>query len=214
MKMSIFIIQSDGGPDHRTTSVFVQACHTLLFVQLDLDMIMACRTAPDDSWANPAERVNSLLNLGLQGTALAREKMEESNKKLVKKCSTMTSLRKTATKQPDLKEDFEKSMHPVAALVIGRFERLKWKGTHVEVHHDATQEEIANIAQFNIINTEVDMMHDLSRKDLDKEQYKQFQDRHFKMSQYMVQIKKCEGEDPCWYCLMNPSCLPEEQFMK
>jgi hypothetical protein len=50
----------------------------------------------------------------------------------------MTSLRETATKQPDMKEAFEKSMHPVAALVIGRFEHLKWKGTHVEVHQLAT----------------------------------------------------------------------------
>jgi hypothetical protein len=31
------------------------------------------------------------------------------------------------------------------------------------------------------------MMHDLSRKGLDKEQYKQFQDRHFKMSKYTDQ---------------------------
>ncbi|CAB1348775.1 unnamed protein product, partial [Coregonus sp. 'balchen'] len=62
-----------------------------------------------------------------RGTALAREKMEESNEKRVKKCSTMTSLRETTTKQPDLKEAFEKSMHPVTALVSGRFERLKWK---------------------------------------------------------------------------------------
>jgi hypothetical protein len=48
-------------------------------------MLIACRTALGDSWANPAERVNSLLNLGLQGTALARKKMEESNDKCVKK---------------------------------------------------------------------------------------------------------------------------------
>lgn len=94
-------------------------------------------------------------------------------------------------------------------LVSGWFEHLKWKGTHVEVHQPTTQEEIAKIAQqFNIIDTEVDMMHDLSRKGLDKEQYKQFQDRHFKMSQYMVQIKKCEEDDPRWYCI-NPLYLPE-----
>jgi len=47
----------------------------LEFIALDLDLLIACRTAPNQSYNNPAERVMSLLNLGLQNVALSRTEM-------------------------------------------------------------------------------------------------------------------------------------------
>ena len=38
-----------------------------LFQDLDLDLLVALRTAPSNSWANPVERIMSIVNTGLQG---------------------------------------------------------------------------------------------------------------------------------------------------
>lgn len=61
----ILFIYCDGGPDHRLTYVSVQLSLIALFLQLDLDFLCACRTAPYHSWRNPIERIMSIINLGL-----------------------------------------------------------------------------------------------------------------------------------------------------
>lgn len=70
----ILLIYSDGGPDHRITFESVKLSLIVLFKQLDLDVLIAARTAPGHSWANPAERIMSLLNLAYQNVALYIEK--------------------------------------------------------------------------------------------------------------------------------------------
>lgn len=57
---------TDGGPDHRLTYVSVQLSLIAIFLELDLDVLIAARTAPNYSWANPVERIMSIINLGLQ----------------------------------------------------------------------------------------------------------------------------------------------------
>ena len=47
---SILCIYSDGGPDHRLTYVSVQLSLIALYLNLDLDFLIACRTAPNPSW--------------------------------------------------------------------------------------------------------------------------------------------------------------------
>ena len=48
-----------------------------LFRVLNLDMLVALRTAPSNSWANPVERIMSIINIGLQGVGLMRQKMSD-----------------------------------------------------------------------------------------------------------------------------------------
>ena len=43
------------------------------FLRGDFDLLIAARTAPQQSWTNPVERIMSILNLGLQGVAIIRE---------------------------------------------------------------------------------------------------------------------------------------------
>lgn len=59
----------DGGADNRTTFRSVQLAWILAFMELDVDMIVAARTAPGHSYVNPAERCMSTLNLALQNCA-------------------------------------------------------------------------------------------------------------------------------------------------
>ena len=71
----ILFVYSDGGPDHRLTYLSVKLSLISLFLKNDLDFLCACRTAPYHSWRNPAERVMSIVNLGLQCVGLMRKEM-------------------------------------------------------------------------------------------------------------------------------------------
>ena len=96
----IMLCYTDGGSDHRTTYASVQLAGVALFILLDLDMFVTCRTAPSQSYANLAERVNALLNFALQNVALARESMGEEEEAKVKNTSNMKELRKLAAWTP------------------------------------------------------------------------------------------------------------------
>ena len=67
----VLFLYTDGGPDHRLTYASVKLALIAVFWKLDLDYLCASRTAPNHSFRNPAERVMSILNLGLQSVGLA-----------------------------------------------------------------------------------------------------------------------------------------------
>lgn len=77
------MMYSDGGPDNRLTFMSVKLALIALFIEANLDMLIALRTAPSNSWANPVERVMSIVNIGLQGVGLMRRKMSEKFEKVV-----------------------------------------------------------------------------------------------------------------------------------
>ena len=87
---AILLRYTDGGPDHRTNYLSVQITAILEFISLDLDMMVLARTAPNQSYNNPADQVMSLLNLGLQHVSLARSPMPE---KYQMKVRTLTTLK-------------------------------------------------------------------------------------------------------------------------
>ena len=78
----LLCIYSDGGPDHRCTYLSVMMSMVYVWSMLDLDMLILTRTPPGGSWRNPAERVMSQLNLGLQAVGLMREEAGDSEDKL------------------------------------------------------------------------------------------------------------------------------------
>ena len=47
---NILFVYSDGGPDHRLTFLNVKLSLIALFMNLDLDVLIAGRTAPSYSW--------------------------------------------------------------------------------------------------------------------------------------------------------------------
>jgi hypothetical protein len=91
------VVYTDRGPDHNCKHTSVRLGLLALFLELNLDNMVVMRTAPTQSWCNPEERVMSVLNLGLQRVALAREEMiEETCEKLSKKCNGISAVRKVA----------------------------------------------------------------------------------------------------------------------
>ena len=49
-----------------------------LFIKLDLDVLIAGRTAPSHSRDNPIERVMSILNIGLQSVGVTRAEVGDN----------------------------------------------------------------------------------------------------------------------------------------
>lgn len=113
-----------------------------LFIQLDLDMLVALRTAPNHSWMNPAERCMSILNLALQHVALARKEMEPTYENAVKHKSTLGAVRNLANIKTGFKDAFAESVGSVIELVNSRFKRMKLKDEHLKVYTGIPDEEI------------------------------------------------------------------------
>lgn len=99
---NIIMQYTDGGVDHRNTIQSVQCAAICIFKELNLDILARC--APRHSWRNPAERIMSLLNLGLQNCALERERSDDATEKLLKRCGSMADIRTEAEKIQSLKE--------------------------------------------------------------------------------------------------------------
>ena len=78
---SIMFLYTDGGSDHRLTYVSTRLSLIALFLNLNLDLLCAARTAPNQSWRNPVERIMSVVNLGLQSVGLMRKEMNSDAKK-------------------------------------------------------------------------------------------------------------------------------------
>ena len=89
----ILLLVTDGGGDHNVTHTSVQLSLGALFLNLNLDMLVAMRTCPTQSWTNLAERVMSRLNIALQNVALERNAMDPQFEDVMRKNNNMKSVR-------------------------------------------------------------------------------------------------------------------------
>ena len=92
------MLYSDGGGDHNITFSSTQVSLICLFLQLDLDMLIALRCCPTQSWVNPAERIMSILNIALQNCALERAEMIDRFEAKMKSINSMNHLRNASTR--------------------------------------------------------------------------------------------------------------------
>ena len=97
------MLVTDGGPDHRLTYASVKVALLSLFMSLDLDMLIAVRTCPYQSWTNLAERIMSTLNLALQNISLCRKMSPEAKSRLKGK-KTLAEVRKEIAEDSTLKK--------------------------------------------------------------------------------------------------------------
>lgn len=97
----------------------VQLSLIAVFKILRLDMLIAARTAPGQSWLNPVERVMSLLNIGLQNCATERAACTEEFEQILHKCNSMADVRKEADKNPGLAASWQSSIKPVIDSISG-----------------------------------------------------------------------------------------------
>ena len=205
----LLLLYTDGGPDHNLAFLTVQLSLIALFIHFDLDMIVAVKTAPYHSWKNPCERVNCILNLGLQAVGLMRATMEEKFEKVISGCNSM-DIRKEVEKVPGLKEAVLDSVEPVKALISSLFMWLSLKDKNFRCFSAASTHEMEGL---------FDHLHDIepnltashrSKECISKlSGLKQFIDHCCHIRKYVFSVKKC-GKQDCSIC--SPPRLPPEIF--
>ena len=112
------------------------------------------RTAPAQSWTNPAERIMSILNLGLQGVALLRDQMSSEMEDLFSKKNTLEEIRIASKNNPQLESELRNSIKSIHQLLNGRTERLVLDKKNFICKNPADNEEITSffevISKFNL----------------------------------------------------------------
>ena len=121
----ILCVYSDGGPDHRLTYISVQLSLIALFLNVDLDFSIACRTAPNHSWRNPVERILPILNLGFQSVGVMRSKVLGEFEVSIHNCNSLKELRTACSSS---QSDVCRSLQPAIDLLNSILHRLELKG--------------------------------------------------------------------------------------
>ena len=209
---SILLLLSDGGPDHRLSYGSVQVALLALFLRLNLDMLVAVRTCPYQSWTNPAERVMSVLNLALQNVSLERNLMDDESEKLVKNDNNVKAVRETIRCHPEMQLKIDESVKPVIDLLNNRFERMKLKQRQFKSADVATEAEMESVfEEVKIIDATL-QQGCLQKKELMKaKDFQIFMEAHSHRSAYALQLRKC-SLDTCAYCSSHPVRMPLEEF--
>ncbi|WAQ99742.1 hypothetical protein MAR_024115 [Mya arenaria] len=203
LEQPILFRYTDGGPDHRTTYKSVKMACLLEFISLDFDMLVCVRTAPNQTYNNPAERIMSLLNLGLQNVALSRSSMPEGFEFQAKRNP------KLCRKNKPFKEAYQISMADTCTIVSERFKRLKLKEESLKVHTPASDAELDQLCSMaKLIDSSFDPKNIGNFETSEK--VKKFFESHSMARQYSFQMKKCKGNSP--YCILNPPRLPGDVF--
>jgi hypothetical protein len=138
----ILSLYTDGGPDHRCTFGSVQIALICLFLAGDFDMLIAVRTAPNHSWCNPVERIMSVINYALQGSAIEREKMPNEFEDEFEALKTLEDICEKANGNPCLKTELKRCIEKVQELLHERTEHLIWKNEPFETEDPASDLDI------------------------------------------------------------------------
>lgn len=204
-------IYTDGGPDHHLTYLSVKVSLLCLFLLLDLDYLLAARTALCHSWRNLVERIMSTLNLGLQCVGLQRQAGDEKFEAEAHNCNSLSALRRAAAKRPEFRSEALDSIEPVKCLVSSIFSRLKLKDKHIKSSAATEDEQMSILWNFlSTILADVPSPDDLHKKsDLSSfPPLSRYLD-HCTQRHYFFEIKKC-GVHTCGVC--KPIRLPREIF--
>ena len=198
---SIEMIYTDGGGDHRTPFISVQKSYIAHFLNQDLDMLVAARTPPNLSVINPVERCMSIINLGLNGLALAREKMNDTVEDKIKSLSSKKKWRqaqkpylegkKSAVNYQKIVEDTTNNCNEIITKSI---KSLKYKGEEFSVGKKATKESLDSFMRnMYRIDDKIDWNDDtLTKKKIMKsDSVLKFYNDHVSVTQYCFQIRKC-----------------------
>ncbi|PKC10764.1 hypothetical protein RhiirA5_413972 [Rhizophagus irregularis] len=210
MMPPILCLYTDGGPDHRCSYGSVQIALICLFLCGDFDILIALRTAPNHSWTNPAERIMSILNLGLQGIALKRDQMSPESEALFDTANTLDDIRNKAQESNKLESELKESIANVQNILNNRTERLLLKEKKFKCNDLANEEAITEL--FGSI---CDIDPTLTIEETTQAQIHRhsalikFMDAHCRTRAYSFQIKKCNNIT-CSYC--KPIRLPSSVF--
>lgn len=136
----MLVVFSDGGTDHCMNLYSVKLSFLWVMMELDLDEVVCLRTAPGDSWVNPAERRMADLNIAWEGASFARKLSSQCEQlplyharwfeKSMKSVSNMNSIRKLVTHEDaisnsmDIPGILKASVQPVISAMRGAVSKI------------------------------------------------------------------------------------------
>ena len=199
--LPVLFLYTDGGPDHRLTYISVQISLICFFKKLDLDFLCAARQAAYQSWRNPVERLMSIINLGLQSVGIARSSVGINVEVELKKCNSMSQLRKVAERVTTIIGIVQDSLSPVKILLNSIMTRLMLKETPFQTYTSATVPEIEEF-WMSILELEstLTITEKLNKNNVDKyHNLCAFIQHCCSSSHYSFDILKC-GSAECQFC--------------
>ncbi len=193
------------------TYLSVQLSLISLFLKLDLDFLCAARTAPCHSWRNPAERVMSIVNLGLQCVGLMRGKMSDEHEAAISHCNTLSQLRQAAKNKPELVPAILDSIDSTKILLSDILRRLELQGEKFLIYSAASEDSMKELwSELEAVDPTLEYGGQFRKADLDKFQtLVTFMEHCCQTRHYSFTIKKC-GEPSCTLC--KPVRAPRESF--
>ena len=195
------------------STVSVQLSLIALFLNLDLDFLIACRTAPNHSWRNPVERLMSIINLGFQSVGLMRTRMSEEFEQKIQNCNSLKELRTACN---SCQEDVSKSLQSVVDLLKNIILWLQLKGEQFDTYDAVSDDEIEAFWEILEQIDETLTMSDTTKNAIkDKKDLLSFTDHCCKISHYSFQIKKC-GKPNCATCKpvrMDPAAFATIHYL-
>ena len=137
----------DGGCDHNVRHLRSKLANIAYFLKKDLDFLCSVQTPPKHSWKSPAERVMSVLNIGLQGVGGVIREPTASCKQSLKRANGISGIRKLAESQPELKNEVIKCVSKPKKLLESVFQQLSIKSRNFKVFNPAGDEELQEVAE-------------------------------------------------------------------
>ena len=206
---SVLMKYTDGGTDQRNNLESVKIATICLFKELDLDLLITARCAPGHSYANPAERIMSILNIALQNCATERSSCDDpSLENQLKKCHSMADIRKLHMTHTEVKDAWLGSLKDVQEMISERFSRLELKDKPFQNIDTITDDEILHFQRRVSELFPGIEINKLQKQHTNKiESYNTWKQIHCNEEHYAFQVNKCDNISCC-----SPSRIPREKL--
>ena len=203
---------TDGGPEHRATFLSVKIALICSQKLLNLDEVLAVRTAPGHSYRNPAEKISCVLNLGLYGIGcMCKHSTDPEFEQTLHNCSGLGDVRKLIEKNSERNTKLLKeTCQPCIDLISDTFSRLKLKDEPFEVYTPSAHEEINDL--FATAELDENLKANDTKPDLpQRPKLAQYLSHCARERTYFVSIEK-RGSRECNIC--KPLRLNDHDFQR
>lgn len=189
----IIFLVTDGGPEHRMTFDSVKISLAYVFQKTGVEMLVAIRNAPGQSFLNPVEPVMSVINIALQNVALVRDPIPDGGEDLLKKCSSMDEIRKRVPEA-----SWAKCIDSAMQIVEERCKRCTLKKIPFQLLPAASAIEMKAVEDnMKKIDPTLEAGKLQKSQVAHKEKYQQFLVKHARFRHYSFQLRKCDDPGCC-----------------
>jgi hypothetical protein len=139
----LLIETTDGGADHKNVFLTNRAALAAVVDFFDMACAILFRNAPSGSWANPVERIMSILNMGLQNCSYERSRCSNNElESILRRAKSMAHLRELSAEDSRIQTAWSESVKGCLGHMSKRFERLHLKDKPVIVVVNASADDV------------------------------------------------------------------------